>query len=79
MSELAGCRTRVCTPKKTEIETCYLSFLNISIKSEAILLGINPDSANKRRLRTRQALKLTNSKTSICEFIVQKISENTAI
>lgn len=42
MSELAGCRTRVCTPKKTEIETCYLSFLNISIKSEAILLGINP-------------------------------------
>lgn len=65
--------------KKTEIETCYLSFLNISIKSEAILLGINPDSANKRRLRTRQALKLTNSKTSICEFIIQKISENTAI
>ena len=65
--------------KKTEIETCYLSFLNISIKSEAILLGINPDSANKRRLRTRQALKLTNSKTSICEFIIQKISENTGV
>ena len=53
------------TLKKTEIETCYLSFLNISIKSEAMLLGINPDSANKRRLRTRQSLGLTNSKTGI--------------
>jgi len=65
--------------KKTEIETCYLSFLNISIKSEAILLGINPDSANKRRLRTRQALGLTNSKTSICEFIIKRTLENITI
>lgn len=65
--------------KKTEIETCYLSFLNISIKSEAMLLGINPDSANKRRLRTRQALKLTNTKTGICEFIIQKTLENIVI
>ncbi len=65
--------------KKAEIETCYFSFLNISIKSEAMLLGINPDSANKRRLRTRQALKLTNSKMSICEYIIQKTSENTTV
>lgn len=63
------------TLKKTEIETCYLSFLNISIKSEAMLLGINPDSANKRRLRTRQALKLTNSKMGICEFIIKRTLE----
>lgn len=67
------------TLKKTEIETCYLSFLNISIKSEAMFLGINPDSANKRRLRTRQAFGLTNSKTSIYEYIIQKTSERTII
>ncbi|WP_455643706.1 hypothetical protein [Parabacteroides sp.] len=67
------------TLKKAEIETCYLSFLNISIKSEAMLLGINPDSANKRRLRTRQALKLANTKTGICEFIIQKTLENIVI
>lgn len=67
------------TLKKTEIETCYLSFLNISIKSEAMFLGINPDSANKRRLRTRQALGLTNSKTSIYEYIIQKTLGNIVI
>ena len=67
------------TLKKTEIETCYLSFLNISIKSEAMLLGINPDSANKRRLRTRQSLGLTNSKTGIYEFIIRKTLENIVI
>lgn len=67
------------TLKKTEIETCCLSFLNISIKSEAMLLGINPDSANKRRLRTRQALKIANTKTGICEFIIQKTLENIVI
>ncbi|WP_195485435.1 tetratricopeptide repeat protein [Parabacteroides johnsonii] len=67
------------TLKKAEIETCYLSFLNISIKSEAMLLGINPDSANKRRLRTRQSLGLTNSKTGIYEFIIRKTLENIVI
>ncbi len=67
------------TLKKAEIETCYLSFLNISIKSEAMLLGINPDSANKRRLRTRQALKSTDTKMGICEFIIQKTLENIVI
>ena len=67
------------TLKKAEIETCYLSFLNISIKSEAMLLGINPDSANKRRLRTRQALKLTNTKIGIYEHIVKKTWENITI
>ena len=67
------------TLKKTEIETCYLSFLNISIKSEAMLLGINPDSANKRRLRTRQSLGLTNSKTGIYEFIIRKTLKNIVI
>ena len=65
--------------KKTEIETCYLSFLNISIKLEAMFLGINPDSANKRRLRTRQAFGLTNTKTSIYEYIIQKTLERTII
>ncbi len=67
------------TLKKAEIETCYLSFLNISIKSEAMLLDINPDSANKRRLRTRQSLGLTNSKRGIYEFIIQKAQENIGI
>lgn len=67
------------TLKKAEIETCYLSFLNISIKSEAMLLGINPDSANKRKLRTRQSLGLTNSKTGIYEFIIRKTLENIVI
>ena len=67
------------TLKKAEIETCYLSFLNIGIKSEAMLLGINPDSANKRRLRTRQSLGLTNSKTGIYEFIIRKTLENIVI
>lgn len=44
-----------------------------------MFLGINPDSANKRRLRTRQAFELTNSKTSIYEFIIQKTSERTIV
>lgn len=52
-----------------EIEICSLSFLQLDVKEEAILLDINPDSVSKRRLRTRQKLNLTNSDKSIYTFL----------
>ncbi len=41
---------------KTETKICYLSFLNLRLSEEAILLGVTSDSANKSRTRTRQKL-----------------------
>ncbi|RHO66412.1 hypothetical protein DW083_19080 [Parabacteroides sp. AF48-14] len=57
---------------KAEIEICYLSFLGLGLNEEAILLGINTDSVNKRRLRTRQKLNLVNTKTGINEFLISQ-------
>lgn len=57
---------------KAEIEICYLSFLGLGLNEEAILLGINIDSVNKRRLRTRQKLNLVNTKTGINEFLISQ-------
>lgn len=54
----------------TEIEMCYLSFLQLDVKEESILLDINPESVSKRRLRTRQKLNLTNVEKSLYEFLV---------
>lgn len=56
------------TEKETEM--CYLSFLQLDVKEESILLDINPESVSKRRLRTRQKLNLTNLEKSIYEFLV---------
>lgn len=60
---------------KSEREICYLSFLGFGLNEEAILLGINMESVNKRRLRTRQKLNLVNTKTSINEFLICQISQ----
>lgn len=60
---------------KAEIEICYLSFLGLGLNEEAILLGINMESVNKRRLRTRQKLNLVNTKTSINEFLIHHIAQ----
>ncbi|RGY90588.1 hypothetical protein DXA15_24930 [Parabacteroides sp. AM58-2XD] len=52
-----------------EIQYCYLSFLNIDISSEAVLLNINPESISKRRLRIRQKLGYVGSEVSFYECI----------
>ena len=54
----------------SEVETCYLSFLELSLKEEAILLNISSDSVNKRRLRVRQKLDLVKSGVTIRNFLV---------
>lgn len=67
-------RTNSFNLTKAEIEICYLSFLGLGLNEEATLLGINMDSANKRRLRTRQKLNLVNTNTSINEYLINQIS-----
>lgn len=61
---------------RTDIETCYLSFFELSLKAEALLLELNVDSANKRRLRTRQRLNIVNKEMNICEFIIGQTLKN---
>lgn len=60
---------------QSEIETCYLSFLDLSLKQEAILLNISMASANKRRARTRKKLNLVNMKQTIHCFLIEKAQE----
>ena len=57
---------------KTETKICYLSFLNLRLNEEAILLGVSPDSANKFRSRTRQKLCPGQKGSDINRFILQK-------
>lgn len=57
---------------KTETKICYLSFLNLHLSEEAILLGVSSDSANKFRSRTRQKLCLSQKGGDINEFILQQ-------
>ena len=57
---------------KTEIKICYLSFFNLRLSEEAILLGVSSDSANKFRSRTRQKLCLSQKGGDINEFILQQ-------
>ncbi|WP_418550476.1 tetratricopeptide repeat protein [Parabacteroides goldsteinii] len=52
-----------------EIQYCYLSFLQLDISSEAVLLNINPESISKRRLRIRQKLGYVGSEVSFFECI----------
>ena len=59
-----------------DTETCYLSFFELSLKAEALLLELNVDSANKRRLRTRQRLNIVNKEMNICEFIIAQTLKN---
>lgn len=54
----------------TEKKICYLSFLQLDVKAEAILLDIIPNSVSKYRLRTRQRLNLTNQDTSIYDHLL---------
>lgn len=60
----------------TDIETCYLSFFNLSLKTEALLLGLTVESANKRRLRTRQKLHIVNKEVNIRTFIIEQTLKN---
>lgn len=55
---------------EAEKQICYLSFLQLSLNEEAVLLDINPDSVNKRRLRARQKLNLTNTNMGLHEFLL---------
>lgn len=55
---------------ETEQETCFLSFLQLGLNEEAVLLNINPDSVSKRRHRARQKLGLINSNTELNEFLL---------
>lgn len=54
----------------TEKKICYLSFLKLDVKAEAILLDITPNSVSKYRLRARQKLNLANQETSIYDYLI---------
>ncbi len=58
----------------SELQICYLSFLELGINEEAILLNINPESVSRRRFRTRQKLYLVNTETSINNFLINDSS-----
>lgn len=57
---------------KAETKICYLSFLNLHLSEEAILLGVSSDSANKSRSRTRQKLCPNQKGGDINMVILQK-------
>ena len=61
---------------KAEIEMCYLSFFNLSLSEEAILLGIDSNSVNKRRSRTRKKLNPNKKEFEIAHFILHYNWEN---
>lgn len=54
----------------TEKKICYLSFLQLDVKAEAILLNITPNSVSKYRQRARQRLNLTNQDTTIYDHLI---------
>lgn len=54
----------------TEKKICYLSFLKLDVKAEAILLDITPNSVSKYRFRARQKLNLANQDTSIYDHLI---------
>lgn len=54
----------------TEKKICYLSFLQLDVKAEAILLDITPNSVSKYRFRARQKLNLANQDTSIYDYLI---------
>ena len=55
---------------KADVEMCYLSFFDLSLSEEAILLGISTASVNKRRSRTRQKLSPDKKEIDIKTFIL---------
>ncbi|WP_302773385.1 hypothetical protein [Parabacteroides johnsonii] len=57
---------------KTENKICYLSFLDLHLNEEAVLLGVSADSANKFRSRTRQKLCPGQRGSDINGAILQK-------
>ena len=57
---------------KTETKICYLSFLDLHLNEEAVLLGVSSDSANKFRSRTRQKLCPNQKGSDINGCILQK-------
>ncbi|MBP3519486.1 MAG: hypothetical protein J6K31_14055 [Parabacteroides sp.] len=73
---IAAIENTVGTLTPADIETCYLSFFDLSLKAEALLLGLTVDSANKRRLRTRQKLCIVNKELNICIFIIDQTLKN---
>lgn len=53
-----------------ELEICYLSFFNLEVYQEAILLNINSTSVSKRRLRLREKLGLKHTLTPLSDFLL---------
>ena len=53
-----------------ELQYCYLSFLELDIRAESILLNINPESVSKRRFRVRQKLGNIEKELSLYEYFV---------
>lgn len=53
-----------------ELEICYLSFFNLEVYQEAILLNINSTSVSKRRLRLREKFGLKHTLTPLSDFLL---------
>lgn len=53
-----------------ELEICYLSFFDLEVYQEALLLNINPESVSKRRLRLREKLGLKHTTIPLSDFLL---------
>lgn len=57
----------------SEKSYCYLSFFELDIKAESILLNINPLSVTKRRYRIRQKFGITGEDISLYKYFLSKM------
>lgn len=56
-----------------ELRYCYLSLLGLDSIGESILLHIQPDSVNKRRLRVRQRLGIIAKELDLCAYLINSV------
>lgn len=57
----------------SEEQYCYLSFFELDIRAESILLNITPDSVIKRRYRIRQKLDVVGKDISLYAYFADKM------
>lgn len=57
----------------SEIKYCYLSFFELDIRSESILLNITTESVTKRRYRIRQKLNIVGEEGSFYAYFMNNI------
>lgn len=56
-----------------ELEICYLSFFNLGVSEEAILLNLNSETVSKRRFRVRKRFGLENTTTLLSDYLISRL------